>query len=300
MNADEAYEVWAPTGGPWSPWVKPILFADEPDWDGARLPALAEMSVPDWMMEPVKNAGYRDVKRESASGDTTTAYVLDLPGAEAVTWAMMLARRGWRPIPLYSAVPGGISGGYVPLGAPSPMMPTSTDPMSALGAPLAPMPVLPHALVDVRPILVAMVSATSILKSLGIAADRPPAFLLDAERRVGVGMPTPGRFDNRSISLPTDFPSAVFLKSRGIERVVLIQKSAITPQEDLAHTMLAWQQGGLTILSKSLAMDGEPAAHDVTPPSQFRAAWYRFLATIGLRRSPLGGFGGVIPIPSAG
>ncbi len=300
MNASEAYEVWAPTGGPWSPWVKPILFADEPDWDAGRLPALTEVSVPDWMMEPVKNAGYRDVKRESASGDTTTVYVIDMPGAEAVAWGLMLARRGWRPIPLYNAVPGGISGGYVPLGAPSPMMPTSIAPMNTLGAPLAPVPVLPHALVDVRPILVAMVSATAALKSLGIAADRPPVFLLDADRRVGVGTPTPGRFDNRSISLPTDFPSAVFLKSRGIERAVLVQRGTREPQEDLAHTLLAWQQGGIAVLSKSLAMEGEPQAYEVTPPSQFRAAWYRFLATVGLRRSPLGGFGGAIPIPSAG
>jgi hypothetical protein len=32
----------------------------------------------------------------------------------------------------------------------------------------------------------------------------------------------------------------------------------------------------------------------------YRRIWQRVLATMGLRRNPLGGFGGLLPVPSAG
>ena len=142
--------------------------------------------------------------------------------------------------------------------------------------------------------------ATAILQQLALPADRPPVFLLDAQRRFGSGAAVqPGKFDNRSISLPTDFPSGLFLRSLGIERVVLVQANA-DPQQDLAHTLLAWQEAGLSILARTPGADGAPAPIRVARPSNFRVMWYRFLATLGLRRSPLGGFGGFIPVPSAG
>ena len=72
------------------------------------------------------------------------------------------------------------------------------------------------------------------------------------------------------------------------------------PQQDLAHTLLAWQEAGLSILARTPGADGAPAPIRVARPSNFRVMWYRFLATLGLRRSPLGGFGGFIPVPSAG
>ncbi|MBN8611173.1 MAG: hypothetical protein J0L92_11340 [Deltaproteobacteria bacterium] len=292
MRPDEAYEVWAPSGGPWSPWVKPILFAAEPNWDPTLFAAISELNEPAWLASPSSSDGYRELRRERSSEDLSTAYVIDLPGAEAIAWGLFFARRGWRPIPLYNAIPGG----YTAPVAPAPLDASPANPFATPGF----VSVLPHALVDVSNIVRAMVSATGTLHTLGVPANRPPVFLLDADRRVGVGTPVPGRFDNRSISLPTDFPSAVFLRAQGIQRVVLLQATAREPQEDLAHTLLAWQQGGLVIESKSLANDEAPSAIEVTPPSRFRAAWYRFLATIGLRRSPLGGFGGAIPIPSAG
>lgn len=288
MRSDEAYEIWAPSGGAWSPWVKPILFADGHNWDPSAFPAVNEPSEPPWLAAPKSSDGYRELRSERAKDDFTTAWVFDLPGADAVAWGLFFARRGLRPIPLYNAITGGFVSGLSSL-PPAPSSLATSFQSS-----------LPHALVDVSAIVRAMVSATGTLKDIGLPADRSPVFLLDADRRMGVGAATPGRFDNRSISLPTDFPSAVFLKSKGIQRVVLVQSGATQPQEDLAHTLLAWQQGGLVIESKSLADDQAPAAIEITPPSRFRAAWYRFLATLGLRRSPLGGFGGAIPIPSAG
>jgi len=254
MNSEQAYETWAPQQSPWSPWVKPILFASEWNWD---TPDPGPDGIPDPQWVPAR--------------DPSTAFVIDLPGAEGVLWGIALARRTWRPVPLYNALQGG-----------------SVEGASA-------------ALVDVSSIVRAMRHATPILAQLALDADRPPAFLLDAHRRYGSGTTAQlGRFDNRSISLPTDFPSASFLRSRGIERAVLVQQAGMEPQVDLAHTLLAWQEHGLPILAKTTGTEDPPEPIRVARPSRFRATWYRCLATVGLRRSPLGGFGGTIPVPSAG
>ena len=258
MNAEEAYQVWAPEQGPWSPWVKPILFSVERVWDDAG------DREPDGVQEPPWVSAF----------DAATALVVDLPGALGVQLGLALGRRGWRPVPLYNALPGGTPAGP----------PTSAT-----------------ALVDVASILSALRSATAPLERLALAADRPPAFLLDAQRRLGTGTaPQPGKYDNRSISLPTDFPSGLFLRSHGIRQVLLVQQSTTVPQVDLAHTLLAWQEAGLSILAKRLDTDDPAEPIRVARPSHFRVMWYRLLATLGLRRNPLGGFGGRIPVPSAG
>lgn len=296
MNSEGAYEIWAPSDGPWSPWVKPVLFASEPSWDGANDPDLPVVGEPTWLPEPERTgAGYREVDKKRTSTDVATAFVLDVPGPHGVAWAMALAKKGWRPIPLYNAIPGGVA---APPPPPSP--PPGTDPFGTAPPPFVYTPLDLSALIDMGAILVAMRRATSMLVDLKLAVDRPPVFVLDADRRLGHGIVSPGRFDNRSISLPTDFPSALFLRSRGIERVVLIQNAGMDPQEDLSHTLLAWQQGGVNILAKSLADEAPPAAIEVIRPSTFRSMTYRLFAAMGLKRSPLGGFGGTIPLPSSG
>jgi hypothetical protein len=107
-------------------------------------------------------------------------------------------------------------------------------------------------------------------------------------------------FDNRSVSLPTDFPSANFLIAQRIARVIVLATTA-EPQEDLSHTLLRWQQAGIAIeMVSPLAPELVPMPITVRKPPMFRMLWQRILATAGLRRSPLGGFGGVLPIPSSG
>ena len=52
---------------------------------------------------------------------------------------------------------------------------------------------------------------------------------------------------------------------------------------------------------KLLAADRGPAVPMVVNrPSGFRSLWHRLLVAAGLRRNPLGGFGGMLPEPSAG
>lgn len=302
MSSNEAFDVWAPTGGPWSPWVKPILFASEIDWSvrgDDELPVTDDLS---WVTEAAApDGGYRDA-RKAAGGEPTTAYVVDVPGPMGVGLGIAFARRGVRPIPLYNAVPGGTPFTPMPMPpvappAPAPGMDGGYDD-GGLG--YHPMPIDGSAMIDMGAILRAMRAATPVLRELALPSAAAPVFLLDADRRYGRGTPTPGRFDNRSISLPTDFPSAIFLQSRGIRRAVLVQLSSTTPQEDLAHTLMGWQEGGVAILAKSLTAEGPAAPIEVSRPSQFRALMYRLFATLGLKRSPLGGFGGTIPLPSSG
>jgi hypothetical protein len=200
--------------------------------------------------------------------DKKTALVLDLPGAQGAQLAVQLAERGFRPVPLYNSCP-----------------PPIPAPMTA---------------VDVLPILDAIATNGALLQTVRLPANAPPAFLLDVTRRYGRAgyVAAPGAFDNRSISLPTDFPSSSFLLSRGIRRAVLIQHESLEPQADLSHTLLRWQDAGIAIGSVSLAPD--VIVSDIKPlhvrrPWWFRTIWYAFIARMGLRPNPLGGFGGILP-----
>jgi hypothetical protein len=204
-------------------------------------------------------------------GDGRTVVVVDLPGAASVIAGVDLAGRGYRPVPLFNAVAA--AGGST------------------------------RAKVDVVPIVAALVDAAPALAGASLAAAAPPAFLIDEQRRFGrADVPlTPGVFDNRSVSLPTDFPSGNLLRARGIERCVVVQQSPDDqPQEDLRHTLLRWQQAGIAVELLRLGIDPSPRPVSVRRPGGFRSLWQRALAVMGLYRSPLGGFGGRIPEPSSG
>jgi hypothetical protein len=258
MNREYVFNVWAPPGGPWSAWVKPVLFAH---------------------VDPL--AAYPDVQlyRPEQSHwvptcDGSTGLVLDLPGVQGVSMAMVAATTGYRPIPLYNALPSPSGHNYV---------------------------VARSAVCDVQPIIAALSMATPDLDKMNLRYDAPPVFLLDSQRRIGTEIhPSPGMFDNRSVSLPTDFPSASRMLSMGIKRVVLVQETAMEPQVDLSHTLLRWQQARIEIQALALSTQLGRQTITVRKPSRYGMLWQRMLATIGLRRNPLGGFGGVLPMPSAG
>jgi hypothetical protein len=252
MTPQYVFDVWSPPGGLWSPWVKPVLFAHVKPLAYYGEVTLSPVPEVPWLV----------------GGDAGLALVIDLPGELGVSVAMHAARRGFRPVPLYNAVPG-------PLG-------------SAV------------ALCDVAPIVAALSIVTPDLDGLNLPYAAPPAFLLDAARRRGTGAsPHPGMFDNRSVCLPTDFPSANVLIAQGIRRVVLVQMDLLDPQEDLSHALLRWQEAGIAIEAAALIDPARPVPITVRKPPLYRQLWQRMLATVGLRRSPLGGFGGVLPIPSS-
>jgi hypothetical protein len=112
------------------------------------------------------------------------------------------------------------------------------------------------------------------------------------------GAASAGSYDNRSIVLPQDFPSANLLRARGITSAVIVHDRTGRPQEDLCHVLLRWQQGGISLSFQNVT--GERGALVVAPPSSFRRGWYRIIALLGLRRSNVGGFGAVVPEATSG
>jgi hypothetical protein len=270
MTRDEIFECWAPFAGPWSKWVKPVLFAALNPYGTVPQTERPALNL-DWIREL----------------NSRSALVIDVPGADGVEIGVRLAECNYQPVPQYNSAPG--PGGNL------------NAPLSGIvpGA-LSPLPPTPITMVDVVPIMQALREHATKLKSLQLSPDCTPAFLLDANRRTGVGAASEGRFDNRSISFPTDFPSANFLIANGVQTVVLAQYDSRLPQQDVAHTLLRWQEAGVTILSKDLKTDAKPEPIDVPRPTYFRWLWYRMLTLFGMRRNTLGGFGGMIPVASAG
>lgn len=241
MRGERCFEVWAPDASPWSAWAKPVLFS--------QLDGLGVQARPtrEWVGSLPR---HRD----------EIALVVELEGRDAVEAGLELARRGWRPVPLFNAT------------------------------------MAPRALVDMVSVMEALLGGAPVLEGIDVRLDAPPAFLLDSRRMLG--HPRPGAYDNRSIVLPQDFPSATMLVARGIRSVVWVRRGVGKPAEDLRHVLLRWQQAGLGLRHE--AVDGGDGDLIVDPPTRFRKAWYALIALLGLRRSNVGGFGAIVPEATSG
>ena len=100
--------------------------------------------------------------------------------------------------------------------------------------------------IDVKPIISLVWHNSAWLNGLKLPIDAPPAFLLDS-KRFPVFLTQPSRyFDNRWLIFPEDFPSAEFLKERGLSRVIIIQPHK-SPRLDLRQVVLTWQEQGLAL-----------------------------------------------------
>ncbi|MGC4094878.1 MAG: hypothetical protein QM756_44565 [Polyangiaceae bacterium] len=188
-----------------------------------------------------------------------------------------LARRGYRPVPLYNAIP-------------FPFDAKLADPETFYDL----------ALVPVVPVIAALRECAGALGKLQLSDDAPPAFLLDARRAGFFGRAQPGEFDNRSVCFRTDFPSPLFLESQGIERVLLVRTDPREPAEDLQHVLRGFQDGNLSLWQAQLGLDDAPAPLSVEKPAWYGAMFQRALLSLGLRRAASGGFGRLVPHPSSG
>jgi hypothetical protein len=247
MNVDNgaaAYDVWAPAEARWSPWVKPVLF-EALNWSLRPLDKLRRFE-PDssWAPTPVDQ----------------WAMVLDMPGVDALSLGMSVARRGWRPVPLFNGVPD-----------------------SAFRS----------TLIDVLPLLAGLDSFSAELAQLPLRPDSPPVFILDSRRKGRE--PGPGDFDNRWFVTPQDFPSANRLRHHGIMRVLVVTE--VPPAPDLAAVLKRWEEGGLISLHQNGATR---TPLQIPRPPHFRSLLERALVLSGLRRSSAGGFGGITPDPGEG
>jgi hypothetical protein len=205
--------------------------------------------------------------RLQAWTDPATAFVIDMPGSRSVELGLVLAHVGYRPVPLFNAAHH------------------------------------PAALINVEPIRQRLISGVTELQAAGpIPAAAPPAFLIDSNRSsASAASAAPGKFDNRWVVFPQDFPSANFLLAHGVRRVVLLQEERLgdQPKPDLAHVLRRWQEAGIEIYLQDPAGDQAPRPLDVKLPSRFRSLFYRALTVAGLRRNSAGGFGSIIPQPSS-
>lgn len=260
MNKDEIFNAWAPEGSLWWTWTKPVLFSHL-DRVMATTEVCATPGNVDWC-PPL---------------ESKVVVVVDLPGAESVMMGMALADRGYRPVPLFNAIP--LPGGEPVL-----------DPFSGRAV----------AAVDVLPIVGALRQGAERLAGLQISNDAPPVFLLDANRHGDGRVMEPDEFDNRSVCYTTDFPSANFLLAHGFQRALLVQRTRVDLQQDLAHVLRRWQEGGIALEIMRLDLPLPPERLEVARPTWYGAMFQRALARLGLRRSWTGGFGAWVPESGAG
>jgi hypothetical protein len=191
-----------------------------------------------------------------------TAIVVDLPGEVAVIRGLQLAHHGYRPVPLFNT--SHTSGEVVPT----------------------------------REIIAGLHTGRAVLASLHLANDAPPVFLLDAGRLPHRMPATPGRYDNRWVVLPQDFPSGNRLREQGIDTVLLWQNDPYQPKDDLAHILRRWQEAGLRVFVKHGPLDQPPELITINRPSRFQSVFHRLFVLMGLRRNSAGGFGSIVPEPS--
>ena len=262
MTREELFAIWAPDTSRWSNWVKPVLFAQmEPPATELESPANYRFNL-NWVPPIIRNV----------------AIVADLPGPSGVYLGLELAREGFRPVPLYNSVLG-------PAGEMIYNGPWSSVSQFAIS------------LVDMQPIAEALLRAAPELKALHLPPDAPPVFLLDSHRFQYTGPLVPGRFDNRSISFPTDFPSAEKLAQHSIQSVILLQTVNGQPRDDLSRTLTAWQKAGIAIFCKNLNQPGLPQLTRIQP-SRLRWLVCWLTSVFSLRYQSSGGYGGVIPASS--
>jgi len=244
MTNEAIFAAWSPDDSIWATWVKPVLFA--------HMGAASAVPV---------NTGTFPEVGWAPPVEKRTAMVLDLPKDEAVWLGIALASRGYRPVPLYNALP-------LPFGMPV-LDPASQRPVAA---------------VDVVPIVCALRQGADHLAALEVPPEAPPVFLLDANRQGGGVHMLPDEFDNRSVCFTTDFPSANYLITHGIMGVLLVQREQVEPQIDLAHVLRRWQDAGLPLQRMRIEQPTERERFEVKRPSWYRAMFQRVLVAFRLRR----------------
>jgi len=195
MKGKEIFKIWAPGGSKWTDWVRPVLFVAIDD--GGRANSVMNFELPD--------ISYID----KAEGNT--AIILDLPGYDGIKEGLVLAKLGFRPIPLYNGT------------------------NEQLGA---------MALVDNHIIINALVWGASELSAIDMPASAPPVFLLDSNRTHRYKMSV-SIFDNSWDLYNQDMPSAEYFMNNGINKIIV---KGETIQKDLAKILYEFQKKGITIL----------------------------------------------------
>jgi hypothetical protein len=261
---EEICAAWAPEGSDWSQWVKPVLFA--------------------FMSGPLAPGaeGTEDVATSFPAATGDTCLVIDLPGVQGAEAGLLLARKGYRPVPLYN-------------GCPQPSLRSDPGASRTAGDETVSNSREPEVrpLIDVAPLVSALYHGAGTLAGCRLPDTAPPVFLLDS-RRNGKGFRLEvSSFDNRWVTFASDFPSAQFFKGRGIQNVVIVVEGR-KPAIDLSLVLREWAAGGLAIRSQNAGLPWNPVLMRVPGPSRLLSFWLRFTAGLGLKRNSDGSFGGIL------
>ena len=264
MTRDEVYDAWAPANDRWRPWAKPVLFANLNEQVLAErpfeLPAAADGA---WLRRDLVGALAPDDVAHPYRGEQVArdvAIVVELPGVASVYAGLGLALIGFRPVPLYNAIPSNTG------------------------------------VIDLRAVSNALIDGAARVAAVPPGA--PPVFLLDADRMGDGRNLRSGDFDNRSMCRAGDFPSADFLWEAGIRRAVLVRAGDKTAG-DLAPILFAWQQRGIEWWLERSDVEGAAQRHVLARPSWLSRLGNGFLHSLLYRRAD-GAYGHLVDGPQGG
>lgn len=129
-----------------------------------------------------------------------------------------------------------------------------------------------------------------------LTTDSPPAWICDSRRLAPGVRPSPGTFDNRYYIDDSILAGIPTLKKAGIRRVVYFSMNiADEVQPDLIPHFIEADKEGLVL--ERLALLDESTW---MKPVEMKVPFKRNLPIHGFRRSDMGGFGQMVPVPSEG
>lgn len=170
MTNREIFKIYAPANKKWVDWVRPVPFMEIND----NTPPYTPLN---YILPCVK---FIDTKN--------TAVIVDLPDIRSVEIGILLAKNGFRPIPVYNGV------------------------KEQTGS---------KAVTDNSAIIPALVWGAGVLSELELPDNAPPAFLTDSDRlqqhKISISL-----FDNSWDLYHQDLPSEKYFLNNGIERILVI------------------------------------------------------------------------------
>ncbi|WP_043584698.1 hypothetical protein [Geminisphaera colitermitum] len=273
MTNRELFRIWAPADSVWSPWAKPVLFADM----SANPPSSGQ---PFAVALPPPDPGVLAWLAAARSG--RTAVVLDLPGVQTVERALQFAARGFRPVPLFNTTNG--VNACVPVADLVRRLVDAGPVLTSLPQPFPP---------DAPPVFMLDANRNpSRAPSPGDYDNRWVVFPQDFPsadflKRNGI----------TAVLLWSDKPGA---PRSGLDHVLVRWQDAGLALYEHIDDMLSVQTFASPPPAPDIASPRLPAILRVARPRAYRSLWQRWLVALGLRRSSAGGFGGVVPQPSSG
>ena len=193
----EIYKIWAPTGKKWVDWVRPVPFVEMEHFHKGY--GTCEVAGSAARRAEYANETWKDA-----------AFIVDLPGAESVREGIALAKKGYRPVPIFNGT----------VEQKNSRATTNNESAS-----------------------LALMQYAEELAEIELAEEARPAFLTDRNRlqryRVDLGI-----FDNSWDVYHQDLPTAEYFLANNIRKIVIVGQSVA---RDLAKILRPFQKKGIEI-----------------------------------------------------